>query len=334
MADTQQRLSQRLKAEPGVRAVAVADTLPRMDHQNSRIEVEGADTQFSKARRARVDRDYFAELGQPILSGRAFEASDLGGGAHAVIVNTTFVTHVLDGANPIGRRLRFLSWDDTTAPSPWHAIVGVVGHLGMHSNTPDQDEGIYELLTPGSIPSVRFAVELSGHPSEFTPRLREIARDVDAQAVILSPRPLDQVFEGDWYVMALAVLGGVLLVGVLLTLAASGIYAIMSFTVAQRTREIGIRVALGADRLQIAWQVARRALTQIGIGALIGMLFAGRIFYEIQAGSGNDGSVMIAILLALLPGIAIMVLVGLAACAAPTLRALRVSPVEALRGDG
>jgi predicted permease len=334
MALTQRALVDRLKSEPGVRAVAVGSVLPRMEHQNSRVELADGAEPLSRARIGMVDVDYFAELRQPILSGRAFDAGDLRDGAHVVIVNTSFVTNTLGGANPLGRRLRFLSWDEKIPPGPWYEIVGVVGHLGMRSVNADADDGVYRPLAPGAMQPVHFAVELGSAPLDFAPRLREIGRDVGPQAVISTPSTLDRQFEGDWYILAAAVAGGLVFVGVLLTLAASAIYAILSFTVVQRTREIGIRVALGADRTKVVLDVVRRALLQIGVGVAVGMIPASWIFLETQRSVAPDQPIWLAVLLALLPGVAIMVTVALVACAAPTLRALRISPADALRGDG
>jgi hypothetical protein len=316
-----------------VRAVAVASVLPRMEHPTTRVELAEGESRFSTARTASVGLDFFSELDQPLLTGRAFDARDLDPGARTVIVNTSFVTRVLHGTAPLGQRLRFLPWDDTTPPSAWYEIVGVVGHLGMHSLSGDKDEGVYRPLAPGSIQPVRMAVEVSGDAATFAPRLRELAHDADPQAVISATTTLDHAFEGDWYIMAAVVSGGVIFIGVLLTLAASAIFAIMSSTVAERTREIGIRMALGADRRRIVWHIARRAVLQIGLGVFVGMLLAGPIFVEIQQMGGRDASVWQSGLVALIPGIAVLIAVGLAACAAPTLRALRISPVESLRGD-
>jgi predicted permease len=332
-AATEVALAERLRAEPAVRAVAVGSVLPRMEHPTSPVEVEGRPGERRSARRAAVAPSFFEDLGHAMVLGRAFDQSDLRPGAATIIVNRSFVTAVLGDVNPIGQRVRLHTWNDRMPPSPWHEIVGVVGHLGMRSVNPESDQGIYLPLVPGSTTPVRMAVEIGPDPLQFAPRLRAIARDVDPQAVIASVSTLDQQFEGDWYIMAALVAGGLLLVGVLLTLASSGIYAIMSFTVAQRTREIGIRVALGADRWQVVRHVARRALVQIGIGVALGMTIAGWIFFELQRDADPGRSAALALVLAIVPGVAIMVGVGLVACAAPTLRALRISPIEALRAD-
>jgi hypothetical protein len=331
---TRQALVERLEAEPGVRAVAVASVLPRMDHPIRWAEVDGEDPPDGRPghqiRIARVDPGFFEALGQPILAGRGFDAIDLEDGS-AVIVNTTFVEQVLGGRNPIGRRVRYRSWNEDPglwngASGPSYEIVGVVGRLGMHVLSPDGDAGLYHPLAPGQVRPVRLGIRLAGDPASFTPRLRELVTEVDPLAFIENPRTLDTVFEGDWYIMAAITLGFVLLVGVLLALAASGIYAILSFTVAERTREIGIRAALGARRGDIALTVARRALAQLGGGVLLGMCLAS----VLQDGPGA----MQRALVTLVPGVAVLVLVGLVACAAPTLRALRVSPTEALKDGG
>jgi hypothetical protein len=336
-ASAQQALVDRLRAEPGVRAVAVATTLPRMDHRTQFVEVDDGTAAPGAvghgARTASVGVGFFEALGQPIRTGRAFRFADLAGEPSAVVVNTTFVEQVLGGAAPIGRRIRYRFRGDDV-PGPWHEIVGVVGHLGMRSLTPDNDAGIYHPLEPGSVPAVRIAIERDGDPLAFAPRVRQLAQEVDPRAVIASPTTLDRTFEGDWYLMAGLAVGGLVLVGVLLALAASALYAIMSFTVAQRTREIGIRVALGADRARIAMQVARRALVQIAIGVALGLPLMARLLFEMQEQAGREPSAMVAVALSLVPAIGILVLVGLAACVAPTLRALRISPVEALKGDG
>lgn len=332
--DTRDVLVDRLKTEPGVRGVAVATVLPRMEHPSARIELAEGASRLSRTRWAQVDPDFFTELRQPVLAGRGFTNADLLPSAHTAIVNTSFVANVLGGTNPIGQRVRFLAPEDATEPGPWLEIVGVVGHLGMRSVNADFDTGIYRPLAPDGVDRVRIAIEIGADPLSFVPRLREIAWQVDPAAVVSSFTSLSDVYEGDWYVMAAAVAGGLVLVGVLLTMAVSAIYAIMSFTVAQRTREIGVRIALGADRTQVVMHVARRAFVQIAVGVVLGMLLTGTVLFELLRDANPTGSPRLAIVLSLLPGVAILVVIALASCAAPTLRALRISPVEALRHDG
>jgi ABC-type antimicrobial peptide transport system permease subunit len=118
---------------------------------------------------------------------------------------------------------------------------------------------------------------------------------------------------------------------VLLALAASGVYAIMAFAVAQRTREIGIRTALGARAIDIAKTIGRRAAVQIGIGAAAGMPIAGVVYFRIRA---EPTATVEAFLVGIVPGLFVVLLVGLAACTGPLRRALRISPNLAIRETG
>jgi len=333
VGETQRALIERLQAEPGIRGVAMGSALPRMQHRPARVELEGEengdDFRGHQIRTATVDLDFFTALEAPILSGRAFATSDLGEDGSAVIVNTTFVENVLGGRNTIGRRVRY--WTSASQePGPWYEIVGVVKQLGMKMVDPTDDEGMYHAMAHGELNPVKIGIHVGSDPASMTPRLRAIVNEVDPTAVIEAPAVLAEVYEGDWYIMVGMVLGFTVLVGIMLMLAASGIYAIMSFTVAERTREIGIRTALGAQRSSIALDVARRALTQIALGVMIGTPIAWRFFVGLR-NEGFEGS---AVLMALVPGVSVMIIVGLLACTVPTLRALRIMPTEALQDGG
>jgi predicted lysophospholipase L1 biosynthesis ABC-type transport system permease subunit len=107
---------------------------------------------------------------------------------------------------------------------------------------------------------MQVGLHVRGDPLEFAPRLRDIARSVDPVAVLGAPADLSDVFQGDWYLSMAVAAGLALLVGILVAMAASGLYAIVSYSVSRRTREIGIRAALGASRGSLALVIVRRAL--------------------------------------------------------------------------
>jgi putative ABC transport system permease protein len=338
VARAQIALAEKLRAESDVRAVTMATGLPRMDHPTSRVETDqdaggAAEPGPYRVRTAKVAIDFFGALNQPLVAGRCFDSSDLRGDARAVIVNTTFAQRAFGSQNPIGRRVRQVV-SDGSAAGPWLEIVGVVGHAGLHVLTPSEDDGLYLPHADGDVNPIRLAVWVRGDPAAFAPRVYELARAADPNAVVSMPVPLDKVFEGDWYLLRALVVGVGLLVGVLLSLAVSALYAILSLAVSQRTREIGIRVALGADRWGIARDVAVRAVAQIGAGVLIGLPVAGALCYESLELSGFGRSVPGAVALAAALGVSVLVMVSLAACAVPTLRALRIAPTAALREDG
>jgi predicted permease len=339
IARAQTALIDALRADADVRGVTFATALPRMDHPVLLVEVEADPATTTvrqagplKVRAARIAVDFFDALQQPLVAGRRFDSRDLNKDADTIIVNTTFAQRALGSANAIGRHVRQVS--STGAPAgPWREIVGVVGHMGVHPLTPSQDEGVYLPLAAGDVNPVRLAIWARHDPAALARRVQEIARVVEPHAGVAVPVPLDQVFEGDWYLLRGLVVGAATLVGVLLSLAASALYAILSLVVAQRTREIGIRVALGADRWRIARDVATRAVVQIGAGVLLGLPFAGALCYEFLELTGAGGSVPGAVAMAAVLGASVMLLVSLTACTVPTLRALRIEPVDALRQE-
>ena len=340
VAVAQAGLVERLRGEPGVRAATFATALPRMDHPTRLMDVDrnaGAVAAPSagpfKVRTTRIAIDFFDALEQPIVAGRGFDARDLAADANSVTVNTTFAERAFGSINVIGRRVRQVT-SDRAPVGPWLDIVGVVGHMGVHALTPSQDDGVYFPLAEGDVNPVRLAIWVRGDPTVLAPRVRELARAVDPNAVIAMPIPLDQMVEGDWYLLGAFVLAAALLVGVLLSLAASALYAILSLVVSQRTREIGIRVALGASRWGIARDVATRAVAQIAAGVLLGLPFAGALCYEFLELTGSGRSVPGAVAMASVLGVSVMLLVSLTACAVPTLRALRIAPMDALRKEG
>lgn len=348
VARTQTALLERLRGEAGVRAVTFATALPRMDHAVGRFEVDqhagtnaavpGGPPRVSAAesrgpyrvRTARIAVDFFDQLEQPLVAGRGFDSRDLSGEPRTIIVNTTFAQRAFGSANPIGGRVRQTTSEGAPV-GPWLEIVGVVGHMGVHALTPSQDDGAYLPLAEGDVNPVQLAIWARGDPDALSPRVQAIARAVDPSAVIGMPIPLDEVFEGDWYLLKGFVVAAIVLVAVLLSLAASALYAILSLAVTQRTREIGIRVALGADQWRIARDVATRAVVQIGAGVLLGLPFAGALSYEFLEVTGSGGSVPAAVAMASGLCVSVMLLVSVAACTVPTLRALRIAPMDALR---
>ncbi len=331
LREAQQSLLQRLAAEPGVQGVAVGSSLPGMDHPRSGVEVDGIEhsEDFGDIRvsRARVDADFFDAFGQPVLSGRGFDSTELAEDSPAVIVNTGFVDRILSGQNPIGRRVRYATAADEE-PGPWYEIVGVVGPLGMDLVDPGR-AGMYHPSAPGKLHPLRLAIHVGDDPESFAPRLRALTGEVDATAIVWDPKALDKIVSFDAKIVGWVTTGAMALVGMLLALSGSGTYALMSFTVAQRRREIGIRTALGAQRSNIVRTIAKRALVQLGVGVLLGMAIAGRVLFEFhRAGRIPSQSPL---LLAIAMGVGVMLLIGTLACVVPTLRALKIMPTEALR---
>ncbi|HEX9754672.1 MAG TPA: ABC transporter permease [Gemmatimonadales bacterium] len=334
---TYQELDQRLTAEPAVTGVTFADVLPRMSHGWNQIEVDqGALTPRDPVRGHRVssvaiDVDYFDVLGTPILSGRGFHSGDLAPSAPVVIVNKPFVDGVLGGRNPIGRRVRYIAGESSratgTEPGPWYEVVGVARDLGMTSGY--GRAGIYHPVDPHATYPVHLAVHVRGDPESFAPRLRAVATGVDPTLRLYAVTPLNEVINGElkfygfWFRLT------VVLSSVALLLSLAGIYAVMSFTVSRRTREIGIRVALGADRRRVVASIFKRPLVQVGLGVVAGAVLTAAFSFGVLGSSLWPKGVALVVLYA-----ALMMGVSLLACIVPTRRALGVEPTEALRADG
>ncbi len=325
---TYQDLGRRLESEPGVTAVTFTDTLPGTLHAAERYEIEGIPVSElgREARLAFVDVDFFSALEAPILSGRSFELADFESDSEVAIVNESFVNQLLQGRNPVGRRIRRAALPNVRSPGPWMEIVGVARNLGMVGS---DGVGLYRPLTSISSPSVEVAVHVKGTPASFAARLRSLASEVDPTLRVHDLMPLDEVgadlwLESRYLSRVLAVLSGVALL-----LSLTTIYATMAFTVAQRTREIGVRVALGADRGHVIAVIARRPLTQISLGIVAGGWLVALVFVGLfQSVPNLTEAVLIGAYSVLMMGVCLL------ACVVPTQRALRLEPNEVLRVEG
>lgn len=337
-----EELRRRVAAEPGVAGVTFVDRLPRMGHPEPRIEIEG-DSAVREAAVASIDPDYFDVLDAPILAGRAFSGGDLQRDARTVIVDQGFVDQVLAGRSAVGRRIRFapepsVDGGGAEAPRPWYEIVGVVKELGMRSATErGRAAGLYLPAAPGSADETWMIVHGRGDPMPLGPRVRVLASAVDPMLRVADVARLDRVTDPILWAIGLWIRLTVMLTAIALLLSLAGIYAVLSFTVARRTREIGVRVALGASRRRVVTAIFRRPLIQVGLGVAAGtvLIAIGTIAasgWAPDRGIDLSKTGMSAGQAALLLAYALLMLgVCLLACIVPTRRALGVEPTEALR---
>ena len=343
-------LARRVAGEPGVAGVTFAERLPRMYHPGRLVELDsgGAAPRHPdwpaghRVSSAAVATDYFPVIGAPILAGRGFHSGDLAADARTVVVNEHFVEHVLGGRNPIGRHLRYVHFDerdeprpDGAPPEPWYQIVGVVPTMGMAELGEPKASGIYHPLVPGTVHRVQLAVHVrGGDPAALEPRLRELAAAVDPTLRLGYVLPMASISDGQVRLIQFWVRFALVLTGVASMLSLAGIYAVMSFTVARRTREIGIRVALGARASRVVLTILARPLTQVAGGVAIGAIILFILFGWATDRSISESS-LTARQFAMLGVYAVAMLgVCLLACIVPTRRALRVQPTEALRVEG
>jgi hypothetical protein len=281
-----------------------------------------------------VDVDFFSVFDIPVLAGRGFTDSDAAPGGNAIVVDRVFAEAVLGGPEVLGRRVRDLTRTASgeTAQGPWLEIVGVVPGLGVNpSNADPPGPKLYRPVVLADAPAgLALAVRMRDGvlPAAFAGRLREASAAVDPalqlhqlRTATAAERERQRAFLG-LAAMIVAVTLSVLL------LSAAGVYAIMSFTVARRRREIGIRTALGAAPRRLMASIFARVGAQLGGGVLAGLVVAA-VLDRAMGGGPLAGKGML--LLPLVAGF--MVLVGLLAAVGPARRGLAVQPTEALREE-
>jgi putative ABC transport system permease protein len=334
---------QRLESEPGVAGVTFAAQLPKRSHPWIWVEIDDgaapSDGSLSehRMRMGSVDPDYFSVLGAEIVAGRGFQPADLAPDQNVVVVNTLFVDRVMGGRNPVGRQLRYrrLSRPGTsgganssdTPEAAWYEIVGVVETLSM-SDGAGGDAGVYEAIRPDAVYPIPMAIRVLGDPRAFAPQLRTLAAEIDPALQITGIVPFDEFQDLD---LRIGTLGSRLAFGIgaiALILSLSGIYSIMALAVSQRTREIGIRIALGAEPRRIFVAIFRRPLGQIGIGIILGACFLAALLAGYFEGVPPGGPVA-----TFASYVILMTAVCLLACVVPIRRAMGIEATEAMRAD-
>ena len=317
-----------LRTIPGVTAVGATNFLPLGSSATGFIAVEGQADVGAGAGYRVVSDDYFRAMGIPLLRGRFFEASDDSGTTRVTLVNRAMAEQFWPGQDPIGKRFRAKSmeWKDT----PWLTVVGVVGnvrHWGLEQDAPVEHYVLYRqrpefALTMAVVVRGGDVATVMGTVRE---RIRAIDRDVPADLGTLTAR-VDRSLAERRFVMSVLIAFGALA----LTLAAIGVYGVLSFSVAQRTREIAVRMALGAHRRGVLALVFGHVLRVSVVSAAVGLLAAravsrvmSALLFDVSPADPQTYVVVTAVLIA----------VALIAAYAPARRAAAVDPMLTLRSE-
>jgi predicted permease len=330
-------LVRRLEAEPAVADVTLAAPQPGGEPEVS-ITMEaapGGAPAPARTRSARVDLDFFNAFEVPVLAGRVFLPGDQDSNGRTVVVNRSFVQQYAPDGQVLGRRIseRVQVGSEQTevqTETRTYEIVGVVADFPATPEIPDKPEPrIYLPLSREFPEGTRIAIRVrTGPPDEFAGRLREITATLDPTLRLTGTTPLDNVFSEDRAGLQWGALGFAVVTVSVVVLSAAGIYALMSFAVTRRRREIGIRVALGADRSRILRNVFSRVLGQTTLGVVVGMGTA------VLLNEMMDGELMGGHAAAILPAVALfMTIVGLLSALGPARRGLAIQPTEALREE-
>jgi predicted permease len=319
-------LAHRVVAEPEVQQMTFGNALPGMNHRNAAVEVDGLtaldSTALERVYLARVGAGFFDALNVPLVSGRSFTPSDVEVDGRVTIVNRSFVTQVLDDRNPLGRHVRQRGSMDGD-PGPWYEIIGVVEDLGMNPNNPNRAPGMYYPVAAGAAYPIRMAMRFEQNAQSFAPKLRRIALAVDPALRLDEVRPLAELGEAEAKARRFGAFVITVVSAMILLLSATGIHALMSFTVTRRTREIGIRTALGARPRQVLTAILSRGVAQLIAGVVFGILVI-VLFDGLGILDEGEYGPLAAVS-------AVLLLSGVGACIVPALRVLRIQPTEALR---
>ena len=317
-----------LEDEPAVDDVTVATTIPGTESR-ARIAIDGEVNVRSGALEVRFNRgvapDFFDVFGARIMAGRALRDGDSTGAVQAIVVNRAFVHQLLGGANAVGRRVHYAGQTAAGGTVTQYEIVGVVTDLVTNTIAPDLVEPVMYHSLQRSTGATALIRMHGNEPLQFSSRLRELTSSLDP-TLRLEIVTFSEMKRRQMIGLRLMVLGSSLVLGTALLLSAAGIYAMMSFTVSQRRKEIGIRAAMGADAGQLLRSIFTKAALQLAAGVVTGTVLA------LMIDVASEGEMLGSFGRALLPVTAVvMTIVGLFATIGPARRGLRIQPTEALR---
>jgi putative ABC transport system permease protein len=318
-----------VSALPGIQAAALASNLPVEGGVNGDIGIEGKELPNDEAPVAEkrvVSANYFQVVGARLVSGRWPDARDAAGAPPIVIVNQSFARRWLPGEAAVGKRVAFF-WET----EGFQTIAGVIGDLREGSLDQPSRPAIYIPVEQGGPSDAMYLLVRSAmHPSDLIALVRRTVAGIDPQLPLFEVRTLSDVIRTDVAGQSLSasILGA--FAALALLLAAVGLYGVILFSVVQRTQELGLRAALGAQRGDLLWLVMRQGTGFVIAGILLGAagalgltrLMASRLY-----GVGPSDPPTFAFVAILLAA------VTLAAVAGPALRATRADPLQALRQD-
>jgi len=319
-----QQVMQRLQALPGVQAVGAVSRLPLAGGNSSRsFNVPGVEKSYDADIRIST-ADYFRAMRIPLLKGRSFRDSDLGGSPNVAVVNDALARNVFPGQDPIGKQITNFGPDNLTLQ-----VIGVVGnvrHVGLDA---DPQSEIYQLLGQAQWPSMFVAIRsATSDPTSVTSEAQNAVWSVNKDVPLANVRTMQDVISDSVQRRKFSMLLLSIFAGVAMLLAAIGLYGVMSYSVAQRTHEIGIRMALGARRPDVLTLVVKQgmalALVGIAAGTVLSLAMTRLISGMLFGISATDPLTFVAV------G-AILGTVAFLANYLPARRASKVDPMVALR---
>jgi putative ABC transport system permease protein len=325
-----QRLLERVRALPSVLSAGSNSSLPLAgDYWGRSLTVEGFPVlpvgQAPTVNHFVVSPSYFEAMGIRVLKGRDFDERDTKDSQKVTIIDERLARQYWPDSDPIGKRVRFGPPEDN---EPRHTIVGVVGEVWHERLDASTRKSVYLPFAQMPVGRSNLAIRTSGRPENLISAVRAQVKELDPDLPIIHVMPMTEVVSMSiWQPRLYTALFGVF-AAVALILAMVGIYGVMSYAVSQRTREIGLRMALGAERKDVLKLVVGQGIALAAIGVGVGLVLAlglTRLMSSLLFGVGATDPITFAAVSVLLTGVA------LGACFVPARRAARVDPMVALR---
>jgi predicted permease len=320
----------RLRQLPGAEDAAATSDLPATGPGNVSFRIQGQPDVSTNQTRTAVDSvvtpDFFRTAGTAILRGRQFSDADDAKAPRVVLVNQKFVDRYFSGEDPIGKQIRL----EVKGVNEWSQIIGVVNNVKSFPEITTDDPAVYESYLQRPLPSFSLMVRTSSDPNSLTTAMRDKVAEVDSElplARLMSMPAVLEIYRGGdtFFTSALAAFAFLALI-----LAAIGIYGLIAYSVGQRTHEIGIRMAMGAESRDVLRLILGEGMTLASMGAAIGFAMSvplpkvfAAIFYDLHVGEPR--------IYVLVPFV--ILLVAVLATYIPARRAARVHPMKALHQD-
>jgi putative ABC transport system permease protein len=332
---TEQQIIQRLREIPGVTSASAASGLPMQGDWLIVFTPDGPpQSQLPVAANTLVLPGYFEAMRIPLRAGRLFNERDTKSAPGAVVINETMARKYYGGGNPVGRQFK---WGPRDSPVPLREIVGVVADVKQRSLDEEPSPAVYHAVLQqdtgvivGIYRGLSYIVRTPIAPASIAASIRTAVRGVDPKLVVLNVKPMDSIVGQTIETRRFNALLLGLFAALALALAATGVYGVLQYSVIQRKREMGIRIAIGATSSNMIGLIVGQAVRLAAIGVAIGLVGAVALTRVIRALLFNtdplDGLTFVA-------SAGVLLLIAVLSSYLPARRALRIDPIIALRAD-